>query len=621
MSIKSSFPTDSPSLVLDFANSRKLDPRVSFDRASTGNTASYMGPDGYIKYAGPDAPRFDHKQTFRTNLVTYSEQFDQWNSLGPAQIIANQGVSPDGTTTADRYSYNTGSGVSYLTDSINVPGYTTYSFSLWVKDIDMVSNGLQIRVREGSGVTHNVRLAYNFSTNIISENEGGAFSFINSSVEEYPNGWKRLIGSFSIDIGLLPSYTSLRFEVYYWSFSTVDQDYGSFYVWGAQLEPSDSVTDYIATNAAAVTRTDTESLGLLVEEQRANLFKYSEDYTQPEWFKGRVIITANATTSPDGTQTADLLTENNTSTGEHYIGQVGFDYTSGQSYTWSWYVKPNGRTNVYCKVYTTFATTQAILNLDTGSVYHATTEQFDNTTYEKLSNGWYRVSFTKTASSTGQGNVLVGFANSSTTYSYLGDGTSGMYYWGAQVEQGSFPTSYIPTSGGSVTRNADDVRILNEDFQSFYNQSEGTFIVESELIDNLRVATSTFNRFFQVSNSSISVGIACYLDPTDDNAYVRKRIDDSSGNAVVVTNYLIDQSPPPNYTHFSISYSDKNYAFCGNGEDVSKDYTTTTHRTDNTTLSIGRQPNNLLAMLNGTMKKLVYYPLQLSNAQLQTLTK
>ena len=185
---------------------------------------------------------------------------------------------------------------------------------------------------------------------------------------------------------------------------------------------------------------------------RTNLFLYSEELGQSVWFKGRVAITSNAITAPDGLTSADLATENNSSTGEHYINQTGFNYENGSTYTWSWFVKPNGRDNVYCKVYTNFTTAQAIINLPSGSIYHSTTEQFNNITLEPYPDGWYRVSFTKTATSTGQGNILIGFANSSTTYSYLGDGTSGMYIWGAQVEISSAPTDYIATNAATTTR-------------------------------------------------------------------------------------------------------------------------------------------------------------------------
>jgi hypothetical protein len=65
--------------------------------------------------------------------------------------------------------------------------------------------------------------------------------------------------------------------------------------------------------------------------------------------------------------------------------------------------------------------------------------------------------------------------------SYQGDGTSGVYIWGAQFEAGSVATSYIPTSGSTVTRAADDLVITGSAFTNFYNQSEGTWYIETNL--------------------------------------------------------------------------------------------------------------------------------------------
>jgi hypothetical protein len=357
--------------------------------------------------------------------------------------------------------------------------------------------------------------------------------------------------------------------------------------WGVQIERGSEATELITTNGYRRTVTEIESSGLLIEQSSSNIVTYSTDFSQTAWEKqGSHPYVANAAVAPDGTTTATQFYR----TANDQFMWIGPSNEAG-TFTISAWVRSQGGSGRF--------TMQSYSPTDGGQATTFTAE-----------NHWKRFSRTVTVT------VATGFYPCIPT-----DLNENFYVWGVQVERGSFPTSYIPTSGNTVTRDADDVRILNEDFQSFYNQSEGTFIVESELIDNLRVATSVFNRFFQVSNSAYSVGIACYLDPTNNNAYVRRRIDDSSDSPIVISNYFIDQSPPPNYTHFSISYSDKNYAFCGNGEDVSKDYTTTTHRTDNTTLNIGRQPNNLLTMLNGTMKKLVYYPLRLSNAQLQTLTK
>lgn len=606
MSIKSSFPTDSPSLVLDFANSRRLDPRITFTRAATGNVASYMGPDGLVKYAGPNQPRFDHRYVARTNLIPYSEDFSTAWSSGEVTITTNQIANPlTGAITADKYVATTTLDRHRVQQSIGSEIGIEYTGSVYVKSagVDTIS----LRIGRSSNVD---AVVFNILSGVVIS-EGS--SITSSSIENVGNGW------FRVTITNTPAIVGTQYFVI-----SEDEKTGNFsgdgvsglYFWGAQLEKNDTVTTYIPTTSAAATESYMESLGLLLEESRVNLFKYSEDYTQSDWFKGRVFITANATTAPDGTQTADLLTENNTSTGEHYLGQVGFNYTSGQSYTWSWYVKPNGRTNVYCKVYANFNNTQAILNLDTGSVYYATTEQFDNTTYERLSNGWYKVSFTKTASSTGQGHILLGFANSSTTYSYLGDNTSGMYYWGAQVEVGSFPTSYIPTNGSAVTRNSASITLETSsiDFSDPSNNGEGTLICE--FTDSDGIGSNISACFSGDShNGATFLGIG---SNSNFNPFIRNRV--NGVNYALIEDTNLNSSSDFVKVGYLFSQLENTIITSSNHRDT--DSNIQYDNTPYTKMIIGRDQiytdNNII---NGTMKKISYYPIRLSNAQLQELTK
>ncbi|NDG54304.1 MAG: hypothetical protein EBY39_14985, partial [Flavobacteriia bacterium] len=98
---------------------------------------------------------------------------------------------------------------------------------------------------------------------------------------------------------------------------------------------------------------------------------------------------------------------------------------------------------------------------------------------ESFANGWYRCSATKTASgTTASGKVRLQLATSDNTESITGDGSSGTFIYGSQFEQGSFPTSYIPTSGTSVTRVKDATQSLviddmtgSSEFTWFFNNT------------------------------------------------------------------------------------------------------------------------------------------------------
>jgi hypothetical protein len=223
------------------------------------------------------------------------------------------------------------------------------------------------------------------------------------------------------------------------------------------------------------------SKGLLVEESRTNLLIYSDDFANVNWGKVNTGVTSNATTAPDGTTTADLLSISSTANVEHYIERViglgGANVTSNNS----WFVKSNTQRYVSIRSYS-YPTTgnNAYVEFD---LLNGVVNLFGNTagttqTYsiQAYPNGWYRINQTVTfASSTDtQRYCRLAFSNGAAVTSYVGALTDSLYIWGAQAEVGDFPTSYIPTTSASVTRGV-DYCWMDSSNMSWYNQSEGTF--------------------------------------------------------------------------------------------------------------------------------------------------
>ena len=171
-----------------------------------------------------------------------------------------------------------------------------------------------------------------------------------------------------------------------------------------------------------------ESLGLLVEEQRTNLLLRSEDFSTT-WVRFNVNASSNAILAPDGTLTADKLTENDADN-FHRIRQ---GITSGVTGVFSVFLKAAERTRV--NLGTSDINLIAGFDLSAGSVVSGTGS------IEPFGDGWYRCSISATFTTSGPFLLL---RNSSSEF-YTGDGTSGIYLWGAQLEAGAFPTSYTPT--------------------------------------------------------------------------------------------------------------------------------------------------------------------------------
>jgi hypothetical protein len=188
-----------------------------------------------------------------------------------------------------------------------------------------------------------------------------------------------------------------------------------------------------------------------------NLVFRSQEFENAEWNKTGISVGTNATTAPDGTTTAESLTETAASS-PHITWQVRFFATN--RYTFSVYIKPNGRdfafvrlvnaTAQWCGVMITMSTLAGTIT-NTGTVF--TNVSFTAT---DAGNGWVRATITATSSAT-VSDVGVALSNSATPtfisfgdISYAGDITKGIYVWGAQCVRGALPEAYTATTSAAV---------------------------------------------------------------------------------------------------------------------------------------------------------------------------
>ena len=196
-----------------------------------------------------------------------------------------------------------------------------------------------------------------------------------------------------------------------------------------------------------------ESLGLLVEDQRANLLSYSEDTSQ--WLTPtNITLSQNQTTAPDGASTADQYLET-AATGLHVQDGMPFAFVTSTVYTYSVFVKSIGGRNFEIGYPpTTFTNRFARFNLSgSGSVQGS--DAGVTASIQAYANGWYRCSATNTCALGASARISNFVNNDSFARSYAGDVTKGLFIWGAQLEAFATATSYIPAAGAAATRNAD----------------------------------------------------------------------------------------------------------------------------------------------------------------------
>jgi len=355
--------------------------------------------------------------------------------------------------------------------------------------------------------------------------------------------------------------------------------------------------------------------GLLIEEQRTNLVLNSSGYTQATWTKSLSAMAGTFTTAPDGTNTGAKWREDNT-LNEHAI--YATPSLTAALHTETWYLKAAERTKVQVSLATAGLAYGAsvIADLSAGTLSAVTNRGIHTgatATISSAGNGWYRVSLTITATAATYYPALTLVTGTNTTL-YLGDGTSGIFIWGAQVETGGFATSYIPTAASLVTRSADIATMTGTNFTSWYNQTQGTFVADFD-----KYSTTSRGGILCAGNISSGSGNGITLDGQNDGK-VRAFIENAG--SVVMSNLTLASYTANTPIKGAIAYATNNSVGAAAGALGTVDTSVAVPTVDN--LQIGAIRNSTTAAslpLNGHIRSISYYIIRILNAELQAFSK
>jgi hypothetical protein len=399
---------------------------------------------------------------FRRNLVSYSEDFgNAYWIKNIVTVTVNSDANPlDGALTADRI---TSSGAGTAVRMYNVVSYnigTQNSFSFYIKNID--ANYLHIRT---AGTPKEIGFSIKMSDMSIA---AGFYDGTNSMnlpssylVTPVSNGYYRV------------SFPKIGFGTYIFFYfsdsatSTSATSGKSVYLYGLQIEAG-TLSDYQATtnvvagytylNPASFTYVPAsygEGKNFVEVHNKRNLFSWSEDFTNAVWNGNALgtVRTANATTAPNNTLTADKLTEIAGVNDQHYFSYTTLTTTVGVNYTFSVYAKAAERPSILLQYVDGGVFNNAIFYLTNGTITYVDTTQ---PVITDVGNGWYRCSISKKAVTTsGRFTMIIGNGPTTAGLSYVGVANSGIYIWGAQLEQSNGVGAYLPKTNAVLDNNVD----------------------------------------------------------------------------------------------------------------------------------------------------------------------
>ena len=359
----------------------------------------------------------------------------------------------------------------------------------------------------------------------------------------------------------------------------------------------EGLIEVVENDRPRIDYTDSEDGVFLLEKAATNLIEYSEDFSNSYWDKQTTTILSNNAISPDGTLNATKLRE---------IDNNGFHRIRRNA---SISVSPNASIGVFAKAgerdwmmirESAQTGAYAFFNIKEGYIGESGLSAVPK--IEDYGNGWYRCSFSKNLTNS---SIDIRVCLSDGVDTYQGNGISGIYIWGAQLEQGSYPTSYIPTQGTIQTRVAETANGSGN--SEVFNDSEGVLFADISALDN-----DLTSRRVAISDGTYSNRIYFEYDETANRVYF---VVNSGG--VNQVNIQYDANNLTLFNKLLVKYKANDFSVFFNGFKIGTD---TSGITPSGLKELAFDDGGNTSKFYGKTKELGYYDTALTDEELEYMT-
>jgi hypothetical protein len=356
----------------------------------------------------------------------------------------------------------------------------------------------------------------------------------------------------------------------------------------------DGLIETVGSGEPRIDYKDDSKGALLLEPSRSNIFDYSSNLSA--WSKLNSTVTESSVLSLDGVNNSYVY-ERTSSSSSYIYRTVSLSNTT--VYTLSFFVKSGTSTNVRTDIWDTTQSTQCEIQVDLAT---KTVSNFQGTSYkiEDYTNGWMRVSVTFTSESS--------FGTTFNRYFNVDSVGTELYIWGAQVEQGSYATSYIPTQGSAVTRLAESCS--NGGNEQVINSTEGVLYAEISALDD------TTSQEVAISLSEGQLGVNRLLIRMKTNGVIGIVLRVANTTQATIDSGSLDQSTSHKV---AVKYKLNDIALWIDGIEVGTDNSANVflaNTLDEVSFNQGNNSNNFY----GNTKDIRVYNTALSDSELAALT-
>ena len=518
----------------------------------------------------------------RENLLLQSNQFNTTWSASDVSVTSGQS-GYDGNN-AWLLNITGGTSSQRLEQSITNSGIQTFSIYVKAGTLNWV------RLRTDGSTTRNVY--FNLQNGVI-----GTTSAIDAKIQDVGSGWFRcsLVTDDVTRVRIYPADAD----------GDITHTSGNIYIQDAQLEQGLVATDYIETTTSSVAAGITNDIprinyeggigNFLLEPSRTNSVVHSEYFGG--WSLINVAVTSNSIISPDGTLNGSKLIASS-GTSNKVISQA----ITANTYTASVFAKKGEFEGLVLAT----GTTGAFFNLNTHSFRANYTSAPTSYKIEDYGNGWHRYSITFTQS--GSNALYIGpNDNVSATLAITGDGSKGIYTYGAQLEASSYPTSYIPTYGSTVTRVGETCN--NAGISHLINSTEGVLYVET------RNVLSGYDSNIYLTDGTNSERVGILFSNSSGNLMFLIRVNEVYIASITISANQINWEQT---NKIAIKYKTNDMSFWLNGTKVATD-TSGTMFSPNTLTQLGFNSGSG-GTFYGETKMVSTFKEALSDSELECLT-